>query len=221
MTALGRSSVIALVLAAATPALAQTTPALQGWSGWAQCKLTIESPGYSHTETPAWKVSGGPTKQANVEISPMAWTVVGGGSLQRTTGPTTVTAQWVVNGMLQNVTLGATLHLDRITIQRWTNHGPARGALRGSELRTVNGQGKPRVVVLDVQQWAFPVVTTGTTSTRANGSATVPFDGARGPLAPAGSKGSAACTWDFARGAATPSAPPALPAVKTATSPAA
>jgi hypothetical protein len=199
---------IVLLFAAVVPAFAQTVPASQGWSGWAQCQITIESPGYSHSETHAWKVSGGPKAQANMEISPMAWTVVGSGSLQRTSGPTTVTAQWTVNGGLPNITLGATRHLDRITIQRWTNHGPARGALTGSELRTVNGAGKPRPVVLDVQQWAFPAVSTGLTSTRATGSATVPFDGARGPLAPAGSKGTAACTWDFARGTSTPSAPP-------------
>jgi len=184
------------------------TPVQQSWTGWAQCQLTFQSPGYSHQETHLWTITGSGTRTANVEIYPTSWTVTGGGSIDRTTGPTRVTGQWTVNGTLPNVTIGTTLHADRITIQRWTNHGPARSGLIGSELRTVNGQGRPAKLVLDVQQWTFPATATGTTSNRANGSTKATFDGARGPLAPAGTAGAVICTWDYARGNEKASPPP-------------
>jgi hypothetical protein len=209
---------LSLVIANSVTAQA-AQPAAQGWTGWAQCKLTIQAPGYEHSETHLWKVAGGPTKQGNMEISPMTWTVVGNGSLQRASGPTTTTAQWTVSGTLPNVTIGATNHLDRITLQRWTNHGPARSALTGTEVTTINGVPRSRAVILDVQQWAFPFSETGTTSTRAAGSNTLPFDGLRGPMnPPSGATGTAACTWDFARGTTSPSAAPALATPTTTTS---
>src|SRR5688500_13425664 len=84
-----------LALSMTDPVTAQTAqPVAQGWTGWAQCQLTIQAPGYSHSETHLWKVAGSPTKQGNMEISPMTWTVVGSGSLQLVSGPTTRTAQW-------------------------------------------------------------------------------------------------------------------------------
>jgi hypothetical protein len=218
----GLSAAALLALVIAAPIIAQTPqPVAQGWTGWAQCQITIHAPGYSHRETHLWTVTGAGTKNANMEIYPTSWTVTGDGSLQRANGPTAVSAQWTVNGTLQNVTIGTTLHLDRITVQRWTNHGPARSALTGMEISTTNGVARPRNVILDVQQWAFPAIETGTTSTRATGSNTVPFDGLRGPMnPPSGAMGTAACTWDFARGGASPSSPPPA-AVTSSTTPSA
>ena len=190
-----------LSLVIAAPIIAQAPqPVAQSWSGWAQCRITIQASGYSHRETHLWTMTGAGTRNANMEIYPASWTVTGDGSLQRVNGPTAVSAQWTVSGALQNVTIGTTLHLDRITVQRWTNHGPARSGLTGTETSTTNGVPRSRAVVLDVQQWAFPAIETGTTSTRATGSNTLPFDGLRGPLnPPSGAMGTAACTWDFAR----------------------
>jgi len=191
-----------------SPAAFAQTPVAQGWTGWAHCQITIQGPGYAHSETHLWTIAGAGTKNANMEIYPTSWTVSGSGSLDRVSGPTRKSAQWRVNGMLPNVTIGTTLHADRITIQRWTNHGPARSALTGTETTTVNGVGRSSNIILDVQQWAFPATATGTTSTRATGSNTVRFDGLRGPLAPPGSMGVAECNWDYARGAERPAAPP-------------
>jgi hypothetical protein len=207
-------SLLALfVLAAVRHAFPQAPPpAMQAWSGWAQCQITIRAPGYEHNETHVWKVAGGPTKNGNMEISPMTWTVTGSGSLRWVSGPTATTANWTVNGMLGTLTVGSTLHLDRITIQRWTNHGPARGALTGTEVTTTNGVPRSRAVVLDVQQWAFPGVEGATTSARMTGSNSVPFDGLRGPLnPPSGAMGTAKCEWDFARSGSTASPPPTVP----------
>ena len=206
----GRPLVVALLLfALGLSALAQTpSPVSPGWAGSAECKIAIQAPGYSHSETHVWTITAAGKTQANMEIYPATWTVSGDGSLQRVSGPTRVTAQWTGNGMLQNVEIGFTRHLDRITVQRWTGHGPARSAFTGTETTTVNGASRSRPVALDVQQWTFPASQTALTSTRITGSSTLPFDGARGPMAPGGvgAKGTATCRWDFARGGASPSA---------------
>lgn len=190
------------------PAAFAQTPVAQGWAGWAQCQLTIQGPGYSHSETHLWAITGAGTSNANMEIYPTSWTVTGNGYLDRVSGPTRKTAQWGINGMLPNVTIATTRHADRITIQRWTNHGPARSALTGTETTTVNGVGTSRPLVLDVQQWAFPATSTRPTSTRATGSNSAKFDGLRGPLAPPGSMGRAECKWDFAKSPDEPAPPP-------------
>jgi hypothetical protein len=202
---------VLLSLMTATAAFAQTPPppVSQPWAGWARCQLSIQGPGYAHSETHLWTITGAGIQRANMEIYPTRWTVSGVGSLARDNGPTRVSAQWSGTGTLPNVEIGFTRHLNRITFQRWTGHGPAREAFRGAETRTTNGTGVSRMLRLDVQQWTFPAGQTTLTSTRITGSNSVPFNGARGPMGPTGAFGTAACTWDFARGASPSSPPPA------------
>lgn len=198
-----------LSLVTATAAFAQTPPPIaQPWSGWAHCRLTVQTRGYSHIETHLWTITGAGRQSANVEIYPTTWTVSGDGRLDRSEGRTRVTAQWSGTGTLVNVEIGFTRHLDRITFQRWTGHGPAREAFKGAETRTTNGVGVSRKIAFDVQQWTFPAGQTTLTSTRAAGSNTVTFNGASRPLGPAGTTGTAVCSWDFARGGESPSSPP-------------
>jgi hypothetical protein len=201
-------AVALLSLVVSVRALAQT-PISQAWAGSAECNIAIQAPGYSHAETHVWTITGAGKTQGNMEIHPTTWTVTGNGSVRRVSGPTTLTAQWNGSGTLQNVEIGFTRHLDRITVQRWTGHGPARSAFTGTETTTVNAASRSRPISFDVQQWTFPGSATGLTSTRITGSSTVPFDGARGPLAPGGrvAKGTAICRWNFARGGVSPTAP--------------
>jgi hypothetical protein len=198
-----------LLLVTTTAAFAQTPPPIaQPWAGWAHCQLTIQGRGYSHSETHLWTITGAGRQSANMEIYPTTWTVNGAGSLARDEGRTRVSAQWSGKGTLTNVEIGFTRHLDRITFQRWTGHGPAREAFKGVETRTTNGSGVSRKISLDVQQWTFPAGQTTLTSTRIMGSNTAPFDGARGPMGPTATRGTAVCSWDFARGGVSPSPPP-------------
>jgi hypothetical protein len=176
-----------LSITAVTATFAQTpAPVAQTWAGFAQCQIAIEGPGYTHAETHRWEITGAGTRQSNLEIYPATWTVTGAGSLQRR-GRTLVPEQWSGTGTLTNVEIGFTRHLDRITFQRWSGAGPARGAYTGAESRPS----------MDIQQWAFPASQDSLTSTRITGSATSHFNGAVGPLAPADAKGTATCTWDF------------------------
>jgi hypothetical protein len=189
---------LALSIASSTFAFAQQPPQAV-WAGQALCAVTIKGPGYSHEEVHLWRITGAGKTTGNMTIYPTTWSVRGAGSLSRVSGPTRVEAQWTVNGALQDVTIGTTLHSDRITIQRWTNHGPARGALTGTKTTTVNGAGTSEQILNDVQQWAFPVIETKTRSTLAHGRESAQVDGSRGPLAPPGSMGVVKCEWDFTR----------------------
>jgi uncharacterized repeat protein (TIGR01451 family) len=192
---------VLMLFLAVTAAFAQSPPpVVQNWAGWAQCLIAIEAPGYSHGETHRWEITGAGTRQTNVEIYPATWTVTGAGSLQRR-GRTLVPEQWSGKGTLTNVEIGFTRHLDRITFQRWSGAGPARGAFTGSETRPS----------MDVQQWAFPAGQDSLTSTRISGSNTSTFNGAVGPLAPADAKGTATCTWDFGPVVTSPSTVPPAP----------
>lgn len=190
-----------LSLLAVTATFAQTPPpAVQTWAGWAECRIAIEATGYSHGETHRWEITGAGTRQSNVEVYPATWTVTGAGSLQRR-GRTLTPEQWSGKGTLTNVEIGFTRHLDRITFQRWSGAGPARGAYTGAETRPS----------MDVQQWAFPAGQDSLTSTRITGSNTSKFNGAVGPLAPADAVGTATCTWDFGPVATSPSTTPPTP----------
>jgi hypothetical protein len=181
---------VLLSLMAVTTTLAQTpAPAVRTWAGWAQCQIAIEAPGYKHDETHRWEITGAGTRQSNVEIYPATWTVTGAGSLLKK-GRVLVPEQWSGKGTLTNVEIGFTRHLDRLTFQRWSGAGPARGAYTGAETRPS----------MDVQQWAFPAGQDSLTSTRITGSNTSQFNGAVGPLAPANAVGTATCTWDFGPG---------------------
>ena len=71
---------LSLVLAATVIAQAPP-PAARSWTGWAQCQITIQAPGYSHRETHRWTITGAGTTNANMEIYPTSWTVTGDGSL--------------------------------------------------------------------------------------------------------------------------------------------
>src|SRR3954449_3158679 len=88
------------VAAVALPAAAQAqTPGDPLWSGWAQCRLDTQGPGYSSQQTHTWTMTGGvPTVQGAMRLYPGTWSVSGSGALQRTQGSQTLTAQWTIRG---------------------------------------------------------------------------------------------------------------------------
>ena len=190
--------------------LAQTkTTVIDPWSGWVQCQVLVRGDGYSHHETQTWTITGPPNVQGNVEEYPTAWAVSGQGSMQREIRGTTQAAQWSVSGAPMNGSIGVTRHLDRLTVQLWSVQRPARGGLTGVETVSANGTQRPSAIIRDVDPWRWSTIEGALTATQIAGSASVPFDGARAPLAPAGLLGNAACSWQLARGS-TPIPPPTV-----------
>src|SRR5687767_1910146 len=89
---------------AAIPLAAQQSPTL-GWAGWARCEVVVQGAGYRDQQTHTWTMSGAPAVEGAFRVYPATWTVAGGGSLQRTAGTQTLTAQWATNVPATNAPL--------------------------------------------------------------------------------------------------------------------
>ena len=67
------------------------------WSGSASCTITVTGPGYQHSETQRWQVSGPTTVRGSFLLVPSRWTDTGSGSAQVTQGDQTRNITWTVN----------------------------------------------------------------------------------------------------------------------------
>lgn len=106
---------------------AQQAPPL--WAGWIRCVVTAQAPGYTDQQTHTWIMSGGaPRVEGVFTIYPATWSVVGSGSLQRTSQTSTTTGQWVINGQNPNAPVAV----------RGAN-GPVFFSLRHGQLRAAGG----------------------------------------------------------------------------------
>jgi hypothetical protein len=55
------------------------------WAGWARCQINVTGPGYTDQQTHTWTITGStPTVSGAFRVYPGSWSIVGGGSLQRT-----------------------------------------------------------------------------------------------------------------------------------------
>src|ERR1044071_1909834 len=92
-------SLVALValMCGSTSALAQPAPEA-AWAGWARCQIAVQGPGYTDQRTHTWTITGSaPTVEGAFRVYAGTWSVVGGGSLRRTQGSQTLTAEWAAN----------------------------------------------------------------------------------------------------------------------------
>jgi hypothetical protein len=197
----------------------QAAPA--AWSGWARCQITVQGPGYTDQQTHTWTISGSaPTAQGAFQIYAATWSVVGGGSLSRTQGTQTLTAQWASNAPNTSAPLAVFVRASdkRMFIQ--SRHAQLRSAaaIQGYQQLTISGKPQtPGKINAEAFEWAFPVIAVSApvapdTNATANGSSTSPTNGSVGPMQPAGSQGTASCTWQFGQGSAAPAPPPTLTA---------
>jgi hypothetical protein len=185
-----------------TTGLCQTSPADGPWSGQAQCKITVQGPGYTHQETHTWTLSGGaPTVQGAMRIFSGTWSVSGQGSLTRAQGSQVLNAQWTTKGSASAPTAVFVRASDgRLIIKSWHAQLRQAGGVSGAQQVTINGIAQPQVPIsLEAFEWAFPTVDTVKTNSTLSGSKSMATTGAVGPMQPGGSKGTAACNWNFVR----------------------
>lgn len=219
-----------MTLTIAPHALAQATSPTLGWSGWARCDVTVRGAGYSHQETHSWTMGGAPTSEGAFRVYPGTWSVSGSGSLQRSQGTQSLDAQWATNAgaMSAPAALFVRAADGAMFIQPRHAQLRVRDAVQGYQQLTVDGKKqKPAAIALEAFEWTFPAVNVTPPRTvggvlqpgTANGSATKPTTGSVGPMQPAGSQGTSACTWQFGQGSAAPSpqAPVAARPVPTPT----
>jgi hypothetical protein len=197
----------------------QTTPA--AWAGWARCQVSVQGPGYTDQQTHTWTIEGGaPTAQGAFQIYAGTWSVVGGGSLSRTQGTQILTAQWATNASNISAPIAVFVRAsdNRMFIQ--ARHAQLRGtsAIQGYQQLTIAGRPQtPARIAAEAFEWAFPVIAVSAPvppdrNATASGSTTSPVNGSVGVMQPAGSQGTASCTWQFGQGSAAPAPPPTLTA---------
>ena len=220
------TSMLTLATRGAPPLVAQgTSSPLLGWSGWAQCDVTVRGPGgYSDQQTHTWIMSGGaPAVQGAFRIYPATWSAAGGGGFSRAQGTQTLDAQWAttVQSMSGPIAVYVRASDGRMLIESRHTQLRAPRAIQGYQQLTVDGKAKPPATIAsEAFEWAFPPIqisrtsgpTPGTTILTANGSSTRATTGSVGFMQPAGSQGTAACTWQFGQGANAPAPPPAVAA---------
>jgi hypothetical protein len=217
---------LALTVSIATvdPAGAQPSTAPQAsWAGWARCQINVTGPGYTDQQTHTWTITGGsPKVEGAFNVYPGTWSVVGGGSLQRTQGNQTLMAQWATNAPSMSAPIAVFVRASdkRMFIQARHAQLRAVGSIQGYQQLIIDGKAKtPGKIAAEAFEWAFPLVVVSrpnpNASLVANGSSTPVVKGSVGLMQPGGSQATAACTWDFSQGAA----PPPPPVVEAQTIP--
>ena len=204
--------------------LAQQAPQA-AWAGWARCQINVTGPGYADQQTHTWTMTGSPPKvEGAFRVYPGTWSVVGGGSLQRTQGTQTLMAQWATNVPALSAPIAVFVRAsdNRMFIQ--ARHAQLRGAasIQGYQQLIIGGKPQtPGKIAAEAFEWSFPVVAVSRPNPNvnliANGSSTPVVNGSVGHMQPAGSRATASCTWQFGQGAAAPQPPPVLtaPAIPT------
>jgi hypothetical protein len=204
----------AILIVFGQAALAQTPAG--AWAGWARCQIDVQGPGYTEHETHTWMIAGGaPTLEGAFRVYPGTWSVVGGGGLQRTQGTQTLTAQWAVNVPATSAPIALFVRASdgRLLIQARHAQLRSAGAVAGYQQLTIDGKPQPPgQISAEAFEWAFPAIDGVSTSTSFTGSSAPGVNGSVGFMQPAGSRGTATCTWQFGQGTAAPAPPPTLAA---------
>jgi len=207
--------------------VAQQSTTQEPWGGWARCEINVSGQGYSDKQTHTWMINGTASMVSGAfRVYPATWSVVGSGSVQKTQGTQTLVAQWATNAQNLSAPLAVFVRASdgRMFIQ--ARHAQERSprSVNGYQQVTIDGKPqKPASIAAEAFEWAFPVVevsrpTAGATLV-ANGSSTPLVNGKVGLMQPAGTQGTAACTWQFGQGAAAPAPPAAVGTPSTPTPP--
>jgi hypothetical protein len=194
---------LVFVFGAGTASFSQPSAIDGPWSGWAQCRINVQGPdSYNHTETHTWTLTGGPpTVQGAMRIHPATWTVGGQGSFVRTQGTQTLTAQWTTNAPPMNAPLALFVRASDGMLIVKSSHSQLRapGGVVGMQTVSINGvaQGQS-AIALEAFEFSFPGAEVSGTNTSITSANTFATNGSVGPMQPGGSRGTAACTWQFA-----------------------
>jgi hypothetical protein len=173
-----------------------------GWSGSASCTITVAGPGYRHSETQRWQVSGPPRVRGSFVFVPARWTDTGNGSSTVTQGDQTRDITWSVKaaaaGRFQFVVRASDrkLLIGQANAQLRVPNG-----ITGTQQLTIGGVAQtPGPVGLEAFETQLPPIVVARTSRRVSGStpATV-VHGAVAPFQPAVANATRRCAWRFAR----------------------
>lgn len=172
------------------------------WSGSASCTITVTGPGYQHTETQRWQVSG-PTKvRGAFRLVPSRWTDTGSGSSQVTQGDQTRSITWTVKaaaaGQFQFVVRASD---GKLVIGQANAQLRVANGITGTQQVTIGGVAQtPGPVGLEAFETQLPPIVARKTSRTVSGSMppTV-VKGSFAPFQPAAATVTKRCAWRFSR----------------------
>jgi hypothetical protein len=196
VAALGLSATAAVLLHPGSGGAA----GLRGWSGSASCAITVTGPGYQHTETQRWQVSG-PTKvRGAFRLVPSHWTDTGSGSSSVTQGDQTRNITWTVKAAAAGQFHFVVRASDgKLLIGRANAQLRVPNGITGTQQLTIGGVAQtPGPVALEAFETQLPPVVTRRTSRIVSGSMppTV-VKGSFAPFQPAAATVTKRCAWRF------------------------
>ena len=173
-----------------------------GWSGSASCTITVTGPGYQHSETQRWKVSGATKVRGSFQFVPSRWTDTGSGSSSVTQGDQTRTITWTVNaaaaGQFQFVVRASD---GKLLIGQANAQLRVANGITGTQQLTIGGVPQtPGPVALEAFETQLPsIVTRRTTRTVSGSTPPTLVHGSFAPFQPATATVTKGCTWRFTK----------------------
>ncbi len=176
--------------------------ALAGWSGSASCTITVTGPGYQHSETQRWQLSGPARVRGSFLRVSSRWTDIGSGLSQQTQGNQTSDITWTVSaaaaGQFQFFVRASD---GKLVIGQANAQLRVQNGITGIQKLTIGGVAQPPgPVALEAFETQLPPIVTGPTSRTVSGS-TPPtaVHGSFAPFQPAAAAVTKRCAWRFAK----------------------
>ncbi len=200
----GRLVSTALVISAAAAAAVHPVSGARasGWSGSATCTINIAGPGYQHSETQKWKVSGPTTVRGAFKLVPSHWTDTGSGSSHEVQGDQTNDISWKVKaaatGQFQFVVRASD---GKLLIGQANAQLRVQGGITGQQQQTISGVAQtPGPVNLEAFETQLPSIVVSASATHVSGSMPPTVQhGSFGPFQPGAAKVTKSCSWSFSR----------------------
>jgi hypothetical protein len=170
------------------------------WSGSASCTITVTGPGYQHSETQKWQVSGPTTVRGSFQFVPSRWTDTGSGSSQVTQGDQTRDITWTVNAAAAGQFQFFVRASDRkLVIGRANAQLRVANGITGTQQLTIGGVAQtPGPVGLEAFETQLPAIVVRATSRSVSGSMPATLvHGSFAPFQPGAATVTKACTWKF------------------------
>lgn len=172
------------------------------WSGSASCTITVTGPGYQHTETQRWQVSGLTKVRGAFRLVPSRWTDTGSGSSQVTQGDQTRSITWTVKaaaaGQFQFVVRASD---GKLVIGQANAQLRVANGITGTQQVTIGGVAQtPGPIGLEAFETQLPPIVARKTSRTVSGSMppTV-VKGSFAPFQPAAATVTKRCAWRFSK----------------------
>lgn len=172
------------------------------WSGSASCTITVTGPGYQHSETQKWQVSGPMSVRGSFRFVPSRWTDTGSGSSQVTQGDQTRDITWTVNaaaaGQFQFFVRASD---GKLVVGQANAQLRVANGITGTQQVTIGGVAQtPGPVGLEAFETQLPpIVARGTSRSVSGSTPATPVHGSFAPFQPAAATVTKTCTWKFTK----------------------